>query len=364
MEKQTASKYKYLATKLKECREKATPRLKQQELADLMAASGVPVKRTTITNWETGYADPSEEALFVYARLRGDSYWWWLLWFIDDSAKPGLTVDYNNQGQKTLQEPEWDESDYEGMQEAYEIDHLAEKELSTPPKKGPLAQALRLKPAETVEAIRRMLNQPQPHSNPIGYLDSNGKPMSEEEYLKTKQTSTTYEFSIPPSATKQEVPEGGLAAYARLNSQKNDATWDAQSSSFFNAVQHLITKKIPEAYPFFKTEIRSGSLKSRADFFNGDFVVEFVVAKSNVLTLELTRGLGKLLLIDKMLTRSKPKMLVICTNIDRPQTNPKLLDDQSTAKGMGIELLFVSPQDETIAAEAVLDFITVLGAPD
>jgi hypothetical protein len=120
----------------------------------------------------------------------------------------------------------------------------------------------------------------------------------------------------------------------------------------------VIAKKIPGAYPCFKTDIRSGSLKSRADFYDGESVVEFVVAKSNVLTLKLTEGLGKLCLIDKMLPRSKPKMLVICTNIERPHTNPKLLDDQSTAKAMGIELLYVSPHDETRAAEAVIEFIS------
>ena len=354
MENQPSSKYKYLAAKLKECREKATPRLKQQELADLMTSKGVAVKRTTVTNWETGYADPSEDALMVYARLRGDNYWWWLLYFLDEDAKPGLTVDYNNLGEKTLQEPDFDEEEFAGMQEAWEIDFLHEKELSTPPKKGPLAQALRLKAPDAVEAIRRMLKQPQPHSaSPkLMYFDDEGKPISEGKYHQINQVSTNPDEAL---TTKQE---GGLAAVGRWVMQKHDETWEAQSSSFFNAVQHLITKKIPSAYPCFKADIRSGSLKSRADFYDGESVVEFVVAKSNVLTLKLTEGLGKLCLIDKMLPRSKPKMLVICTNIERPHTNPKLLDDQSTAKSMGIELLYVSPHDETLAAEAVIEFIS------
>jgi transcriptional regulator with XRE-family HTH domain len=354
MENQPSSKYKYLATKLKECREKATPRLKQQELADLMTASGVTVKRTTITNWETGYADPSEEAILIYAKLRGDNYWWWLCYLLDEDAKPGLTVDYNNLGQKTLQEPDWNEADIEDMQEQWEIEHLAEKELTTPPKKGVLAQALKLKAPDAVEAIRRMLKQPQPYSAPIKvlYYDDEGKQITDEKYLHEKQVTKN------PDDTRTAQPEGGLAVVGRLAAQKNDQAWEALSSSFFQTVQHQITKKLPGAHSHFKKDIWSGSLKSRADFFDGEYVVEFVVAKSSILTLKLSEGLGKLCLIDKMLPKSKPKMLVVCTNIDRPQTNPKLLDDQSTARAMGIELLFVSHFDEVMAAEAVIAFIS------
>jgi len=354
MENQPSSKYKYLAAKLKECREKATPRLKQQELADLMTSKGVTVKRTTVTNWETGYAEPSEEAILIYANLRGENYWWWLLYFLDEDVKPGVTVDYNNQGQKIFQEPDWTEEEFAGVQEAWAIDQLAEKEQSTPPKKGALAQALKLNAADSIEAIRRMLKQPQPHRAPPKtiYFDDTGLPISEEAYFKINEDSSS---SSTTSTTKEE---GGLAAVGRLLKQRSEEAWETLSPSFFNAVQHQITKKIPRAHSFFKTEIRSGSLRSRADYYDGECIVEFVAAKSNVLTLELTRGLGKLCLIDKLLPRSKPKMLVICTNIDRPHTNPKLLDDQSTAKGMGIELLFVSHLDEDVAAQAVIAFIS------
>ena len=130
MENQPSSKTNNLAAKLKVCREKATPRLKQKELADLLTSKGVAVKRTTVTNWETGYAEPSEEALMVYARLRGDNYWWWLLYFLDEDAKPGDTVDYNNLGQKTLQITDRNKADVNGIEEAWEIDQLADKEAS------------------------------------------------------------------------------------------------------------------------------------------------------------------------------------------------------------------------------------------
>lgn len=345
-----AGKYKNLAAKIQKCRTRA--KYSQEKLAKMFN-----ITRTAVTQWESkdpkNRTEPNPKQLTAIAHLHGKDYWWYLAWFMDDEVEADRGVDYNHLGQRIALEPIWSD---EEMQEIWAQMRPTEDWQQAEPE-GWFAEALKNSNQDGLEKIRHRLqddppdrqgssyltNQDigtQPVGSPSGISESRAETQSTDEDVKNQAGSRMVESTNPAILRR---PAGEF---------QDDEVWRARSRNFRASVEHRLARLLPQAHKYLDVEVWTGSLRSRADYYDGAALIEFCTTRWKHRGGTLFDGLGRLLLIERMLNRNASKMLVICIDVANPDIVPRLSDEIVIAKSMGFDLIYANPdQDEKVASD-------------
>jgi transcriptional regulator with XRE-family HTH domain len=350
-----AGKYKNLAAKIQKCRTRA--KYSQEKLAKMFG-----ITRTAVTQWESkdpkNRTEPNSKQLTAIANLHGKDYWWYLAWFMDDEVEADRGVDYNHLGQRIALEPLWSDAE---LQEIWAQMRPAEDWQQAEPE-GWFADALRNSNQDGLEIVRRRLQDDPP--------DREGS-----SYLTNQDNTPTQLVDSPSSLGAQSRPEGqntdeDSQAGSRLAESTNpailrrstgefqdDEVWRARSKNFKASVEHRLARYLPQAHKYLEVEVWTGSLRSRADYFDGAALIEFRTSRWKQRGGTLFDGMGRLLLTERMLNRSVSKMLVICIDVADPERVPRLSDEIIIAKSMGFDLIYANPDQDEKVAEEINKFI-------
>ena len=346
-----AGKYKNLAPKIQKCRTRA--KLSQENLAKVFG-----ITRTAVTQWESkdpkNRTEPNPRQLNTIARLHGKDYWWYLAWFMDDEVEADRGVDYNHFGDRIALEPLFSEEEVSAM---WAQMRPTEDWQQVEPE-GWFAEALANSPDEGLEKIRRKLREDPPdrqgpnqflHGDPTtgaaeGAPASNNKRSGEDlGATGSLQAQTGSKLAASASKTALRRPPSEF---------EDDEVWKARSKNFVASVEHRLARHLPLSHKYLDVEIWTGSLRRRADYFDGAALIEFCTSRWKHRGGTLFDGMGRLLLTERMINRNISKMLVICIDVSDPGGVQRLNDEKDIAKSLGIDLLYANPdQDEKIAEE-------------
>jgi hypothetical protein len=282
-----------------------------------------PVKRSTIAHWETMRSEPTAHQIIQMAAFEGDRAWWHTLHFFDDVVSAEDNVDYDKNGRRVnWVTPEDLEEMSRGDDDDKEYWEWMMQQEAAPPKEGVLFEALKLDPEKQYAAIQNLLKQP---------------------------------------STDNQSTLGGLAAVDILlkkrNEEDKELAWLRKTKNFRQAVNHALTKRMPQAYDHIDQLFKKGALVGKADYFDGTSVVLIVTEQIKAKNDALARNLGKLLLLERMNEKPLHKMLAFTIDLENPKVNHLMLDDVSVARNLGITLTYVTPDDEEALAQEIKEFV-------
>lgn len=330
-------KYKNLAPKLLQVLEKRGKR--HEDIAILCG-----VRRTTVTMWlrKDAPTSPRDEHLVNIARLMGDEAWWYLAWFLDDEVAFDRGVDYDNQGRRSALEPEWDLEEAEAMSAAWSAEH---DRTNSPPKSGPLAEALRASEAADLDPVRQALGGRETPDS--GRAQESVRAPYESVMPRTERSER--------GSTREN--EGGLAALSRYLIHQEDRAWELSSKPFVESAIAKLISRHPEALHGVEKMVERSNLRLFPKYFDGQCLIEIATTRLRFKTEAIVAGLGKLFLIEKMLGRTTGKFLALCVDLRDARENPRLQADVDMAKNLGVTLAFYSPEEDSALALAMEAFI-------
>lgn len=323
-----------------------------KDLADLCG-----VQRTTVTMWlrKERPTAPKDEHLIQIAKLMKDRAWWYLAWFLDDEVEAGRGVDYDNKGHRTALEPIWPEEAMEEMAAAWAAE---QEQTQSPPKAGPVAEALSAEGPVDLTFLREA-------------LINSGDPAALESAANTPEAAETKPQNLNPDTEVKNAlvhgsglgwlstpsVQGGLGALAEHLLHQDERAWQIASKPFVDSANGKLVSLMPRAMYGLERVIEKGSLRHYPNYFDNSCLIEIVVARARFKSFRLLEGIGKLLVMEKMHGRSLSKMLAVCIDLKNPNQNPKLLADALAARGLGVEVEFFSPDEDDKLARLMGAFI-------
>ena len=295
------------------------------KIIDLRKSLGEKTQESfSIAHWETARSEPSIDQILEMAAFKGDRSWWHVLYLLDDKVSHLDNIDYNKDGTRHHWLTQEEIAEMGNDPESEEYWEWKAKQEAAPPTEGPLSEALKLEPAKMVEAIESLLDQESPESNTINH------------------------------------GLGSIINYSNKQKEEEEKSrWDRRTKNFRSAVIHSLNKKLNSINidKFMDVLFKKGTFKAKADYFDGVSLIQIVNEQVKFKNEALGRTLGKLLLLEKMHGSSLQKMLAICVDIDKPKVHYAMLDDISFARSIGITLTFVTPDDEEVLADEIVNFI-------
>lgn len=315
-------KYKNLSEKIIAFRKQL--KVKQETFGEMFVPK---VKRSTIAHWETKRSEPSIEQIFQMAAFSKEREWWLAINFLDDEVSQQDQVDYDkSNGRRVNWLTNEDMAEMAADHDNEEYWEWLAKQESEPPKNGKLFEALQLPIDKRQEAIQSLLSQ--------------GKP------------GLFSKVATNPASEKVNAD----MAKALTEIQKDDM-WGRRTKNFRQAVIHALTKKMPDAFDHLEGNFRKGTLRGKADYFDGTTVILIATEQLKYKNEALGRNLGKLLLLEKMHGSLLHKMLAVSVDLDNPKVNHVILEDVSVARSLGITLTYVTPDEEDALALEMCEFI-------
>lgn len=291
-----------------------------------------PIKRSSIAHWETARSEPSIDQIVEMASFKGDRSWWHVLYLLDDKVSHLDNIDYNKDGTRQHWLTAQEIADMGDDQQEQEFWEWQAKQEAMPPSEGPLSEALKLEPAKMAEAVSNLLNNG---------LKSSRDPREQSSY--------------EDNPINQGI--GGLAQQNEFLDAEEENRWKRRTKNFKQAVFHALNYHIDEVDKFVDAIFKKGTIRGRADYYDGTSIILIVTEQVKFKNEALGRNLGKLLLLEKMSGGLLNKMLAVCVDMENPKVHYAMLDDISAARSMGITLTFVAATEEKELATEIYKFV-------
>jgi hypothetical protein len=240
------------------------------------------------------------------------------------------------------------------MQAAWAAEH---EKAQTPPESGPLAEALNAEGQADLDAVRAAISG----TKDVGPLDRKTTVPTDTKKDRRGERRAAYEPLMSeigdPATVHTPLIEGGIGALTQYLIHQEDRAWQLASRPFVDSAIGKLVSRNPDALRGTERTIEKATLRLHPKYFDGSCLIEIGVSRLRFKSQELSRGLGKLLLMERMLGRSMNKFLALCVDLRDPSDNPRLQGDIVTAKSLGITLEFFSPEEDIRLADAMADFI-------